>query len=165
MGGAKVLSKPEPTEGQADKFPWEATAWIGILLIVCYFPVLARLFTQWMDDPNMGHGLFVPVIAGYIAWQSRDKLMAIPPSWLGLLVVIYASVQLLIGTLGAELFLQRTAFVIAIIGSVLFFGGMRTVLVLSFPMFLLFLMVPIPGVKERIILDGTRGTPFAKLRA
>lgn len=128
--------------------PWTSIGWFTLLLVVCYAPVLVGLVNQWNSDEDMGHGFFVPPIAAYIAWQKRDEIMAGPfrTNWLGLALVIYAGIQLVIATLGAELFLARTALVLAIIGSVLFVGGMRTLRIVAFPLFLLFFMVPIPAV-------------------
>jgi exosortase len=96
----------------------------------------------------MGHGFFVPVVAGYIAWQKRDQLRALPasPDWWGLAVVLYGGLQLYIATLGAELFLARTAFVISIIGVILLLCGRAWLRALVFPLFLLFFMIPIPTV-------------------
>ncbi len=67
-------------------------------------------------------------------------------SYLGLAIVIFAAVQLWVGTLGAELFLARTAFIEAVVGSVLFLGGWQALRVLRFPLLLLCFMVPIPAV-------------------
>jgi exosortase len=135
-------------EPRLNKLPWVSVAWFFGLLVLCYAPVLMRLVRQWDQDEDMGHGFFVPVIAAYIAWQKREELLAIhsKPSYLGLAIVAFAALQLWIGTLGAELFLARTAFVEAVIGSVLFLGGWAAVRVLAFPLSLLFFMVPIPGV-------------------
>jgi exosortase len=96
----------------------------------------------------MGHGFFVPLIAGFIVWQRREELAAVKPapSWWGLAVVAYGGAQLYLATLGAELFLARTAFVISLIGAVLLLGGKPYVRALAFPLFLLFFMVPIPAV-------------------
>jgi exosortase len=96
----------------------------------------------------MGHGFFVPVIAGFIAWQKRDKIAdKLPsPNWWGLAIMLWAGFQLYIGTLGAELFLARTSFVISIIGAVLLLGGTAYLRIFGFPLFLLFFMVPIPAV-------------------
>ncbi len=128
--------------------PWAAMAWFGLLLIVSYAPVLQRLILQWTYDEDMGHGFFVPVVAGYIAWQKRRELLsgASSPCWWGLLVVAYGAFQLAVATLGAELFLARTAFVISLIGVVLTLGGWRLLRLLAFPLFLLFFMVPIPAI-------------------
>ncbi len=57
-----------------------------------------------------------------------------------------AALQLYIGTLGAELFLSRTAFMITLIGAVLLLGGRECLRILAFPLFLLFFMVPIPAI-------------------
>lgn len=127
---------------------WKQLAVPAALLLLSYAPVLWRLVRQWYTDEDMGHGFFVPVLAAYIAWQRRGELLALKPSpnWWGLVLVAYASLQLTAGTLGAELFLSRTAFVIAVIGAVLLLGGTAYVRALAFPLLLLFLMVPIPGI-------------------
>src|SRR5262249_23512018 len=96
----------------------------------------------------MSHGFFVPVLAAYIAWQKRADFMAAPvrPNWWGLVLVAYAAFQVCVATLGAELFLARTAIVLSIIGAVWFLGGDTRLQVMAFPLFLLFFMVPIPAI-------------------
>jgi exosortase len=128
--------------------PWLPIIWFGALLILSYLPVLDRLVRQWSTDEDMGHGFFVPAITGYIAWQKRDELNALRPSpnWWGLALVLYAAVQMYVATLGAELFLARTAFVFSLIGVVLFLGGTGYLRVLGFPLLLLFFMIPIPAI-------------------
>ena len=49
--------------------------WFFSLLVLCYAPVLWRLVNQWNNDDDMGHGFFVPVIAGYIDAR-RERLAA-----------------------------------------------------------------------------------------
>jgi len=128
--------------------PWGELAWFGLLTLACYAPVLVSLVRQWAADPDMGHGFFVPVIAGYIVWQKRSELLAIAPqpNWWGLAVVMVGGVLLMIGTLGVELFLARTSFVIVLIGAVWLLGGDLMLKKLAFPLFLLFFMVPIDAV-------------------
>ncbi|MDP9054787.1 MAG: exosortase/archaeosortase family protein [Acidobacteriota bacterium] len=129
-------------------FAWGAIAWVSILLAACYGPVLFALVERWNIDPDMGHGFFVPVIAGYIAWQKRDSIanLAPSPNWWGLAIMLWAGLQLYIGTLGAELFLARTSFVISIAGAVLLLGGTRYLKIFRFPILLLFFMIPIPAI-------------------
>lgn len=128
--------------------PWLSLAWFFGLLVLCYAPVLARLVQQWNNDEDMGHGFFVPVVAAYIAWQKRDQLLSreSKPNYLGIVIVIFAAIQMYIGTLGAELFLARTAVVEAVVGMVLVMGGSHALKVLAFPLFLLCFMVPLPAV-------------------
>ena len=130
------------------RVPWAAIAWIAVPLAICYAQVLQRLVAQWWNDPDMGHGFFVPAVAGYIVWQRRAELLAVEarPTWWGLLLVVWGGLQLLIGTLGVELFTARTALVITLIGIVWTVGGIPVLRKLGFPLFLLFFMVPIPTV-------------------
>jgi exosortase len=139
---------PDSASKTPSPFSWVTIAWVSVLLAVCYAPVLYRLVSQWYNDADMGHGFFVPVIAGYIAWQKRDKLAGLlpRPNWWGLAIMVWAGVQLYLGTLGAELFTARTSFVISIIGAVLLLGGKEYLKIFAFPLFLLFFMVPIPAV-------------------
>ena len=127
------------------QLPWGKIAWFGLLVMACYAPVLRAMVTQWGSDSDMGHGFFVPVIAGYIVWQKRNELVAIKPqpNWWGLAVVMIGAVQLIVGTLGVELFLSRTSFVIVLIGAVWLLGGDLILKKLAFP---LFFMVPIDAV-------------------
>jgi exosortase len=145
---AKSIPPPTVAPRPGTAIPWLSIAWFAALLIACYAPVLARLVRQWNNDEDMGHGFFVPVIAGWIAWQKRDELFSssLRPNYFGLVLVLYAAAQLWIGTLGAELFLSRTAFLISLVGSVLLVGGTHALKVLAFPIGLLVLMIPLPGV-------------------
>lgn len=144
--GAKTVEAVP--EGRAQRFPWAPVAWFGALLAACYAPVLYRLVNQWYSDADMGHGFFVPVVAAYIVWQRREKLLAAKaaPTWWGLVPLVWGALQLYVATLGAELFLARTAFIISLIGIVLLLGGWPVLRLTAFPLGLLFLMVPIPAI-------------------
>ncbi|HWE48181.1 MAG TPA: exosortase/archaeosortase family protein [Bryobacteraceae bacterium] len=143
-----VLTGSPPSSDKSPSLPWVTIGWVAALLAVCYGPILARLVAQWNDDPDMGHGFFVPVCAGYIAWQKRGEIAGVipKPNWWGLAVLLWGALQLYIGTLGAEIFLSRTSLVISIIGAVWLLGGTRYLRIFAFPLFLLFFMVPIPAI-------------------
>jgi len=131
-----------------NKISWPTIAWFGGLLILCYWPILYRMGVQWANDENMGHGFFVPIFAGIVAWQRREELLATPrnPNILGLFVVAFGGVLSLLATLGAELFTARLSFVIALFGTVLYLGGTRWVKILLFPLLMLLFMIPIPAI-------------------
>ena len=145
---AEVHMTPVLETPSKNTLPWTGIAWFGAILLAVYAPVLRTLVRQWNNDPDMGHGFFVPVIVAYIIWQRRDELMAIKPepNWWGLLVICWGAAQLLIATLGAELFTARMSFVITLIGVVWTLGGTKMLRALAFPLFLLFFMLPIPAV-------------------
>jgi exosortase len=129
-------------------FRWSGIASVVLLLLVCYAPILKRLAGDWVNDPDMGHGFFVPLIAGYIIWQRRQELLETEPrpSWWGLTLVLWGAAQMILATLGVELFLARTSFVISLFGIVWLLGGLPILRKVAFPLFLLFFMVPIPAV-------------------
>ena len=142
----QLTDRPAPV--QTPPVPWLALVWFGTLLIAAYFPVLQHLVEQWSTDEDVSHGFFVPLVAGSIAWQRRDKILALEyqPAWWGLGVMAWAALQGYAGMLGAELFLQRTSFLIALVGLLLVMGGTKLVRVLAFPLLLLPFMIPIPAV-------------------
>ena len=58
-------------------FPWPFVAWFAVLIIAANFSILHRLAQQWLNDGDMGHGFFVPLVAGFIAWKRRKRLLNI----------------------------------------------------------------------------------------
>jgi exosortase len=139
---------PAATEAHTHRAPWHTAAWFGILLLACYAPVLRALVHAWIYNEDMGHGFFVPLVAGYIVWQRRSELFSLKPepSWWGLGVVLTGAIVLVVATLGAEVFLARLSFVITLTGMVWMLGGRPFLKCLAFPLLLLLFMMPIPSV-------------------
>jgi exosortase len=133
---------------EARRIPWVSLLWFTGLLILCYFPVLQRLVRQWSTDDDMGHGFFVPVVAAYIAWTRRNTILAAPlkANYWGIALIVWGAIQCYIGTMGAELFLQRSAIIVSVFGVLLAVGGMPLIKELLFPLLLLPFMLPIPVI-------------------
>ena len=128
--------------------PWPAIAWFSGLLILVYFPILKPLVTQWATDEDAGHGFFVPLVAGYIAWQRREQLENLQwkgSRW-GIVLMLWGAAQAYVGWLGAEIFLQRSALLITLIGMLLALGGPPVIRALAFPLALLPFMIPLPAI-------------------
>ena len=104
----RLLAQPQ-SRAESPLFGIEGIVWISGLLILCYAPILYRLVNQWYTDEDMGHGFFVPAIAGYIAWQKRDELKSAPlkGNSLGLLLMAWGALQSIIGTLGVLVLASR----------------------------------------------------------
>lgn len=128
--------------------PWTAIVWFTGLLIVACYPILKPLVQQWANDDDFTHGFLVAPMAVWIAWQNREKILAMPmkPAWWGLGVMAWGIFQGYIGWIGAELFLQRTSVLILLLGLLLVVGGTALVRELAFPLLLLIFMIPIPAV-------------------
>jgi exosortase len=120
-----------------------------ILLTLLYFlysSVLASLFRQWAEDANYSHGFFVPLFSVFLLWKGRHVWKPSLPSFSGLVLVIGAMGLLIVGTLGAELFLPRVSFVLLIGGLVVYFAGWQMLRALLAPWLVLSLMIPIPVI-------------------
>jgi exosortase len=126
---------------------WQ-TIVIVALLMWLYGPTLARLVVQWWKDPNFSHGFFVPLFSAFVVWQERSRLSSLSPrpSWWGLLFLALGMCVLIVGQMGAELFLSRVSLLIAIGGCVVLFFGWNFFRALLFPWAFLLLMIPIPTI-------------------
>ena len=127
--------------------PWQ----LGVLLALSlwlYWSTLARLVAQWWTDPNFSHGFFVPLFSAFVIWQERDRLARITPrpSWFGLAVVLGGMVVLIVGRLGAEIFLDRSSLLLLLAGIVILFFGWNLFRAVLFPWAFLLLMIPIPTI-------------------
>src|SRR5881628_1379116 len=128
----------------------------GVLLMgafgYLYASVLPDLVADWSNDPDYSHGFLIPVLSGYFLWERRHALAQLPvqPSPVGFLVMLLGITLLLLGQVGAELFLMRVSLVVLIAGLVLYHGGWRHLKGMTFPIVFLLFMIPWPA----IILNG-----------
>jgi exosortase D (VPLPA-CTERM-specific) len=118
------------------------------LLVWLYASVLTRLFLQWVHDPNFSYSICVPIFGLFVIWQDRKKLEAIPssPSWAGLPLVVLSMLVLVLGILGADIFLPRVSFLILLAGLIILFQGWTFFRAVLFPWAFLILMIPIPAL-------------------
>jgi exosortase D (VPLPA-CTERM-specific) len=127
--------------------PWRL-AILGTLSLWLYWPTLLHLVGQWWHDPNFSHGFFVPLFSGFVIWQERDRLTRIlpRPAWSALLVLGLGLAVLVVGRLGAELFLDRSSILLVLASVVILFGGWALFRAVLFPWAFLLLMIPIPSI-------------------
>jgi exosortase len=116
------------------------------LLFVVYGPILYYMVLHWNAVPDYSHGFLIAPLALYFAWERQPKLRRarIEPSWWGLVPLALSTLTLVVGRLGVELMNMRVSFVLALIGIVLLLLGRQVFRILAFPLFFLFLMVPLP---------------------
>lgn len=127
------------------------TVWLALLamiVLVLYSGVLKDLVTDWWSDPDYSYGFLVPVFTGSVIWLQRARYTSIglTPSRGGLAIMLLAIGVLIVGTLGADLFMSRVSFCVLLAGMVVFLSGWRMLRALAFPLSYLALMIPLPSI-------------------
>jgi exosortase len=130
------------------RYPWWQAALLVVLIAWLYTSILYHLVGQWWQDPNFSHGFFVPLFSAFVLWQDRSRLARLPmtPSSWGLLIVIGALFVLVLGVMGAELFLSRVSLLLLLAGLVIYFLGWNYFRAVLFPWLFLILMIPVPAI-------------------
>jgi exosortase len=121
---------------------------VTALLAALYYQILYRLGIHWYADPDYSHGFLVPLMSAYFVWERREKLRAlrvVPSPW-GIVLLGGGLLMLVIGSAGAELYMQRTSIIVVIAGLVLLVLGRKFLRALLFPIAFLFFMVPLPAI-------------------
>jgi exosortase len=121
---------------------------VAILVATLYAEPGRRLVAQWARDENYTHGFLVLPLACYFVWQRRARLAQLrpTPSPGGAVLLGIGLAELMLGVAGAELFLQRTSFIVVVAGLVLLLLGGRFLRALLFPIAFLAFMVPLPAI-------------------
>jgi exosortase len=132
----------------ANRSLWRVVA-VSAAIVFAYATVLAKLGYDWWTDPNYSHGLLVPFVIGYILWSQRETFARVdshPSLLLGLLLIICGLLGLWAGTAGAELFIQRISLLMVLVGTVIYFWGVKFVRLIAVPLLLLLMAIPIPAI-------------------
>lgn len=131
---------------------WRRDWWQWLILILLtawlYSSIFFRLALQWGEDPNFSHGFLVPVFSVFVLWRDRSRWLSLPlkPCSWGVLIMALSLTVLVVGVLGAELFLARVSLLFLIAGMVVLFFGVNHFRAVLFPLSFLFLMIPIPAI-------------------
>ena len=124
-----------------------ALAAISILVcLVAFSGALRELVHRWSVQEEYSHGYLIPFISAWLLWTRREALRANMgrPSWSGLALILLAGVMQIIGKLSAIYLLSQLAFIIALIGVVLGFGGYSLLKVTFVPIIFLIFAIPLP---------------------
>lgn len=121
---------------------------VGIFLIFLYYRILSKLVLDWGTDANFSHGFLVPIFSIFLVWKLRHRLQTLAPrpSIFGLVGIALGLMTLIVGVLGAELFLSRLSLLLVLAGLIVFFFGWNHFRVVLFPWAFLILMIPVPAI-------------------
>jgi exosortase D (VPLPA-CTERM-specific) len=103
--------------------------------------MIGRLLT-----PQYSHGLAIPFVAAFFAWQRRDQIERIPfrGSWAGLALALLGAALGVIGKLSTVFAIEHYSVIVMLSGLLLALTGWRVFRLLLVPLLILFLMVPLP---------------------
>lgn len=114
-------------------------------LVVSQWRLLSYYWLAWSQpDGYYSHALLVPILAGIMVWQNKNRLdRAIAPgSWLGLPVLLLAAALSLAGIIIEWQILCGMALILFLFGIILSFVGRKAAIILLLPVLFLCLMIP-----------------------
>ena len=154
---AAVLLEESPKESLPSYGAWILGGWVALLLGTAYFQTLRHVYGSWFNEVlNMEHGIFVPFAAAYMVWMKKEELKKAPltPSWLGVMLVLGATLIFFLGILAQWVWVSQASFLAGLVGCIWAVCGFRMVRKLVYPLCTLVLMIPPPSfIMSRITLD------------
>jgi exosortase len=134
------------TPSHLHRAEWWTLLALVLATLAVYSPILASMARHWSLVDDYSHGFIIAPLAIYFAFERRKKLRRAPvaPSLLGIVPLALGTLTLAIGRFGVELMNMRASFIFTLIGIVLLTMGRQVFRILAFPLFFLFLMIPLP---------------------
>ncbi len=120
------------------------------LVAMLFSSTFAWLVYNWLNNSYYSHGFLVPLISGFFLWRRRDSLGQDKrePSNLGLVVLGISLTAYLVAQVWQAYHLSAFAFIVLLAGLALYFLGEKATQRISFPLFFLFLMIPLPLINR-----------------
>lgn len=104
------------------------------------------LLQDWWTNPDAGHGLLLAPLSLYLAWKAGLSSKARRQPVLGAVALLLAVLLRYVAGLAVEWFTMRFAMLLALVGIVVFWFGVRQLIHWWLPLSLLFLSIPLPAV-------------------
>jgi exosortase len=118
----------------------------GLAFALLFFNPARTLLRDLWENPDAGHGLLLLPIAVYLAWKRGVAPRAQAQPYFGIAILAGAVLLRYLSGLAAELFTMRFSMLLAGIGLVVFYAGVRQVLHWWLPVALIVLSIPLPVV-------------------
>lgn len=140
------------------------------LLLVAYLPTFAWMVDRWMEKESYyGHGFLIPIVSLFLIWQRREILRGTKDDGRGTKIGLWViGCGLLVHIACAALrvyFVSGFSFILVLCGLILFFFGREMLRKLTFPLFFLLTMIPLPlvligNLTVRLKLFATEAATF-----
>jgi len=121
---------------------------LAAMLGLCYWKTIVFTANIVVNSDDMAHGLFAPLICGYILWQDRDVVFRLggKGNFWAIPLLVVAALLGIVTALGGSTTLNRVALILSLFGVFLLIGGWQAAKKAAFPVGLLFFTFPIPAV-------------------
>jgi exosortase len=139
--------------------PWAILVLLVALSFSAFSLSLRDLMQIGINDPGKGYILLVPLVAAYLFWLRRSRLVGemIGPSNYGPLIILAGGIAYWIGIYFDLMFLWHASGIIAIIGAVVTVFGHRLLAAFAPAFLVTFAMVPIPGRVQIALAQPLQG--------
>ena len=119
---------------------------IVVFVVYLYADSLVFLISRWLGSEDYSHGLFVPLISGFLIWQSRHQLSQLPreQSWWGLAVIGLGLLLYVVGELSTLFLVLHLSLWIVLVGLAMTLVGIRGTKTIAFPLGYLVTAIPLP---------------------
>jgi exosortase A len=158
-------SLPLPQQGQ-----WRFAALVGAAMVLVlgamHWPTVNTLVEQWSRSDTYAHGFLVVPISVWLIWRNREQLARIEPrpAPAALIALALAGAAWLVAEAGSVNVVAQYAFVAMVITMVWAMLGWRFVSAAGFPLFFLFLAVPVGEFLLQPLMNVTADLTVALLR-
>ena len=124
-----------------------SVAVVVALLGYMYADSLAFLGRQWLGSDDYSHGLFVPLISGFLAWRARHRVAEAgrAHSWWGPAVLAAGFLLYMVGEWSTLYALLHVSLWLVIVGLVMSLVGLRGAMAIGFPLGYLLTATPLPA--------------------
>ena len=150
MSKSSQPKEEKMTPIQTPERRWLNTQTLFFLLLssflLAYYPVWKGLVAVWYGSDDYSHGFFIIPVASYIVWKKKETFAQkrVKSSSWGLALIIVSLALYLLGQAGEIATVASLSLILALAGVVLYLWGVQYLRELSFPLFLLLFMIPIP---------------------
>lgn len=123
------------------------------LLIWFYLPILESLGVKITTDDNYSFGLLLPFVIAYIIYGKWPQIQReiFTPTWIGMVVMVIGFALNFFWTLGAATYLGYISLFLVLTGLLMLQFGFRFIRLLAFPIFLVFIMLPLPETLLKVV--------------
>lgn len=125
---------------------WLPVAVAAIAFVVLFTNPASSLVHDWLTDDDASYGMLLFPVALWLAWRSGMVAGRRPNVRAGTIILAGAVLARLTGSIAAELFSQRFAIWLAMVGIVVFAWGWRQLRHWWLPTIVMLLAIPLPAL-------------------